>query len=61
MLAHEFEQDADDLVFHPAQPLGAAAAMTILEQKLFGLGAALIERVLEPLGQRAAQSRSLPA
>jgi len=40
MLDGELEQDADDLVFHPAQLLGAAAAVAILEQQLFGLGAA---------------------
>ena len=55
MLAHELEQNTDDLVFHLAQPLGAATAMTILEQKLFRLGAAFDQRRLEPLRQRRAQ------
>ncbi len=41
MLAHEVVEDADDLVLHQAQPLGAAAALTVLEQQFFGLGAAL--------------------
>ena len=40
MLAREVEQQADDLVFQPAQPLGAAPAVAILEQQLLGLGAA---------------------
>ena len=55
MLDRELEQDADDLVFHPAQPLGAAAAVAILEQQLLGLGAAVVERGLQPLRQRRAQ------
>ena len=55
MLAHEIEQDADDLVFQPAQPLGAAAAVAVLEQQLFGFGAALVQRPLQPLRQRGAQ------
>ncbi len=55
MLARELVQDADDLVFHPAQPLGAAAAVTILQQQLLGLGAAVGERGLQPLRQQRAQ------
>ena len=55
MLAREFEQDADDLVFHPAQPFGAAAAVTVLQQQLLGLGAAVGQRDLEPLRQQRAQ------
>ena len=55
MLARELEQQADDLVFHPAQPLGAAPAVPVLEQQLLGLGAAVVERGLQPLRQRGAQ------
>ena len=55
MLAHEFEQDADDLVFHPAQPIGATATVAVLQQKLFGLSAAFDQRRLQPLRQRGAQ------
>ena len=32
MLARELETDADDFVFHPAQPLGAAAAVAVFQQ-----------------------------
>ena len=46
MLARELVQEADDLVFHPAQPLGAAAAVTILEQNPLGLGAAVVSAAL---------------
>ena len=55
MLDGELEQDADDLVFHRAQPLGAAAAVAIHEQQLFGLGAAVVERGFQPLRQRSQQ------
>ena len=41
MLGREFVQDADDLVLHEAQPLGAAAAVPVLQQQLLGRGAAL--------------------
>ena len=43
------------VVFHPAQPLGAAAAVAVLEQQLLGLGAALDQRGFEPLRHRRAQ------
>ena len=49
MLAREFEQDADDLVLHPAEPLGAAPPVAVLEQQLLGLGAAVRQRNLELL------------
>ena len=55
MLAREFEQQADDFVFQPAQPLGAAAAVPVLEQQLLGLGAAFDKRRLQPLRQRRTQ------
>ncbi len=55
VLARELEQQADDLVFQPAQPFGAAAAVTVLEQQQLGLGAAFDERGLQPLRQRGAQ------
>ncbi len=55
MLAREVEQQADDLVFQPADPLGAAAAVAVLEQQLLGLGAAGDERGLQPLRHRRAQ------
>ncbi len=54
MLARELEQQADDLVFQLAHPLGAAPAVAILQQQLLGLGAAFIEGGLEPLGDRGA-------
>ena len=40
MLAGEVVQDADDLVLHEAEPLGAAAAVAVLEQQVLGDGAA---------------------
>ncbi len=55
MLARELEQQADDLILQPAQPLGAAPAVAILEQQQFGLGAPFVERGLQPLRQRGAQ------
>ena len=55
LAADEFEQDADDLVLHLAQPLGAAAAVAVLEQQLLGARAGLRERELQPLRHRGAQ------
>jgi len=55
MLAHEVEQDADDLVFQPADALGAAPAVAVLEQQLLGLGAALDQRGLQTLRHGRAQ------
>ncbi len=55
-----FEQQADDLVLHPAQPLGAAPAVTVLEQQLFGLGPPLRQRRLEPQSERNAQFALAP-
>ena len=55
MFDGKLEKNADDLVFHLAQPLGAAAAVTILEQLLLSLGAAVVERGPQPLRQRRAQ------
>ena len=37
----KFEQDADDFVLGLAQPLGAAAAVAVLEQQFLGAGARL--------------------
>ena len=55
MLDRELVEHADDLVLHPAQPRGAAAAMTILKQQAFDLGAARGERRLELQRDRGAQ------
>ena len=55
MLAREFKQQPDDFVFQPAQPLGAAPPVPVLEQKLLGLGAAFDEGGLQPLCQRGTQ------
>ena len=41
MLAGEVEEHADDLVLHGAEPLGAMAAVPVLQQQLLGAGAAL--------------------
>ena len=48
-LADEIEQHADDLILHHAQPFRAGAAVAVVEQHLFGGGAALTERSLEAL------------
>ena len=42
----EFEQQADDLVLHLAQPLGAAAAVAVLQQQGFGARPAFVQRRL---------------
>ena len=55
MLAREFVEQTDDLVFHPAQALGAAAAVAVLQQHLFRARAAFVERGLQPRRQRGAQ------
>ncbi len=55
LAADEFEQDADDLVLHLAQPLGAAAPMAVLEQELLGLRARLRQRRFQALRDRGAQ------
>ncbi len=55
MLAGELEQDADDLVLHQAEPLGAAPAVAVLQQHVARRLARLRQRGLEPLGDRAAQ------
>ncbi len=54
VLLGEFEQDADDLVLHLAQPLGAAPAAPVRQQQLLGLGAPARQRCLEMLGDRIA-------
>jgi hypothetical protein len=56
MPAGEIEQQADDLVFHPAQTLGATAAVAVREQPLLGPGAAFIERDLQALRHCGAQA-----
>jgi hypothetical protein len=55
MFTREFEQDADDLVFHPAEALGAAPSVAVLEQQLLGLGTAVGQRNLELLRHQGAQ------
>ena len=55
LAADEFEQDADDLVLQLAQPLGAAAAVAVLEQQLLGARARLRQRRFQPQRHRGAQ------
>ena len=55
MLARELVEQADDLVFHPAQALRAAAAVLVVEQDPLGLGAAFLQHDLEALRHRGAQ------
>ena len=61
MLGGEFEQDADDLVLHDAEPLGAAASVPVLEQQFLGLGAALDQRGFQILRDGGAQFALAPA
>jgi hypothetical protein len=51
----ELVEDADDLVLHLREALGAGAALAVLEQKLLGLGASLGKRRLQALRHRQAQ------
>ncbi len=51
----KIEQDADDLILHPAQPLGAEPAVAVLQQQLFGVRAGRDQRRLEALRHRRAQ------
>ena len=51
----EFEQDADDLILHLAQPLGAAPPVAVLEQKPLGLRARRCQRRFEALRRGRAQ------
>ena len=60
LAAGEFEQDADDLVLHPAQPLGAAPAVAVLEQQILGVRARLRQRRFEALRHRGAQFALAP-
>ena len=53
--------DADRLVLHEAQPLGAAPPVPVLAQSLFSHGAARRKRGLEPLGHGGAQLALVPA
>jgi hypothetical protein len=55
MLARELVNDADDLILHEAQPLGAAPSLAVMQQQALGGGAPLRERDLEPLHHRRAQ------
>jgi hypothetical protein len=55
VFASELEQDADDLVFHPAETFRAAATVTVLQQQLLGLGAAVGQGNLEFLRYQGAQ------
>ena len=61
-LADELEQDADDLVLHLAQPLGAAPAVAVLEQQLFGLRRApAVSAAFRRCATAVRSSRSRPA
>ena len=51
----ELEQDADDRVVHLAQPFGAAPAVPVLEQELFGVRLRGRQRGLQTLRHRGAQ------
>ena len=61
MLGGEFEQDADDLILHDAEPLGAAASVPVLEQQFFRLGAALDQRGFQILRDGGAHVALAPA
>ena len=58
--AGELEQDADDLVLHLTEPLGAAPAVAVFEQQLLGAGARLGQRRLQALRHRGAQFALAP-
>jgi hypothetical protein len=60
VLAGEFEQHANDLVVHRAQPFGAAPAAAVLEQQTLGGGATRDQRRLEVLGDSLAQLPIVP-
>ena len=49
------EQNADDLVFHAAQALGAAATVAVFQQKLFGFRASFGQCHFQPLRQHRTQ------
>jgi hypothetical protein len=51
----EVEQDADDLVLHPAQPLGAAPPVAVLKQQIGGMRARGRQRRFQPQRHRGAQ------
>jgi hypothetical protein len=53
VFAGKLEQDADNLVLHCTKPLGAAAALALLEQELLGLLAPARQFALHVLGDRA--------
>src|SRR5262249_25772545 len=55
MPLRELEDDADDLILHEAEPLGAAPPAAILQQQLLRLGPARRQRRLEALRHRLAQ------
>jgi hypothetical protein len=56
----EVEQDADDLVLHSAQPLGAAPPVAVLEQQIGGMRARGRERRFQPQRHRGAQFALAP-
>ena len=58
--AGEFEQDADDLVLHQAQSLGAAPPVAILQQQFFRMRPRLRQRRFEPLRHGGAQFALTP-
>jgi hypothetical protein len=55
MLGYELVEHAEDLILHPAQPLGTAAARALLDQQPLGGGATLQERGLEPARYRQSE------
>src|SRR5690349_12015245 len=55
MLRRRRKQDADDLVLHEAEPLGAAAAVTVLQQRRLRGGARGDHLGLEHLRDRGAE------
>ncbi len=51
----EFEQQADDIVLHLAKPLGAAAAVAVLQQQGLGPRPAFVQRRPSAAARRGAQ------
>ena len=57
---HEFEQDADDFILGLTEPLGATAAVAVLEQQFLGARARLQQRSLEAARHGSAQFALAP-
>jgi hypothetical protein len=55
MLGYELVEHAQDLILHPAQPLGTTAARAFLDQQPLGCGATLQEGGLEPARYRQSE------